>query len=175
MVALSFALHSTIMLHLSSGQGFLLEHSQLWSSSLPSPQDVSSLLTAVPPWVCSPNPMFQHTAPVPTSGHPSQAGVHRAVARTICVGLTLSCLPQTCCWALLQTPEDPLLSQLISPPVRGLTQMQEHLLTFSSPPGVQVLSCFLSSFFPFFLSSYPVMWGPFLIFQFLALLTCFSL
>ena len=53
------------------------------------------------PQVCSPEPMFQHPAPVHTSRHTSQAGACRAVARTICVGLTLSCLPQTGCCTLL--------------------------------------------------------------------------
>ena len=38
---------------------------------------------------------------------PSQAGARRAVARTICVGLSLSCLQQTSCWALLRAPKLP--------------------------------------------------------------------
>ena len=57
----------------------------------------------------------------------------------------LSCLSQTCCWALLWTPKAPLLSQLISLPGMELPQMWEPRLTFSSLPRVQVLSCFLSS------------------------------
>ena len=57
----------------------------------------------------------------------------------------LSCLSQTCCWALLWTPKAPLLSQLISLPWMELPQMWEPRLTFSSLPRVQVLSCFLSS------------------------------
>ena len=40
-----------------------------------------------------------------------------------------------------------LLSQLISPSVRGLPQMWEPLCCFSSPTGEQVLSHFLSSSF----------------------------
>ena len=116
------------------------------------------------PCICSPNPMFQHPTPVHNGGHLSQAGACRAVAQTICVGLTLSCLPQAGCCALLRAPKAPLLSQLISPPVRGLPWMQESLLSFRSPPGVQVLTRFLSSFFSLFLSSYPVMQGSFLSF-----------
>ena len=87
--------------------------SLLWQSGLP-PQAflVVELLTPLrlsplsqqqsPPQVCSPNPTFWHPAPVCTCRHPSQAGAHRgAVARTICIGLTVSCLPQTSCRALL--------------------------------------------------------------------------
>ena len=52
----------------------------------------------------------------------------------------------------LIAPETPLLSQLISLPVRGLPQVWEPLVSFSSPLGVQVLSCFLSSSFSLLLS-----------------------
>ena len=48
-----------------------------------------------PLWVCSPNATCQHPAPLCTRRCPTQAGVSRAVAQTICVGLTLSRLPQT--------------------------------------------------------------------------------
>ena len=72
-----------------------------------------------PPQVYSPNPTFQHPDSVHTGRHPSQAGVCRAVARTICVRLALSCLPQTGCCSLLRALEAPLLSQLISAPVRA--------------------------------------------------------
>ena len=106
-----------------------------------------------PPRVCSLNPMFQPPAPMCTSRRLSQAGPRRAVARTTFIGLTLSCLPQTGCCSLLQAPESPLLSQLMSPQVRGLPQVWAPLLTFSSLPGAQVPSCFLSSSFPLLLSS----------------------
>ena len=76
------------------------------------------------------------------------------MAQTICVGLTLSCLPHTGCCALLQAPEAPLLSQLISSPMRGLPQMRKPLLFFSSPPTrgagpipLPFLFLFPSSFF----------------------------
>ena len=62
---------------------------------------------------CSTQP---HSVPADVT----QAGPCMAAAWTIHVGLTLSCLPQTCYCALLQASEAPSLSQLISPPVRGL-------------------------------------------------------
>ena len=49
--------------------------------------------------VCSPVPTFQLSAPMCTDGHMSQSGTWRAVARTICIGL--SCLPQTGHFTLL--------------------------------------------------------------------------
>ena len=72
-----------------SGPLRLSPHSQLQSS----------------PRVCSPIPTFQLSAPVCTGGHTFQSGVHRAVARTVCVGLTLSCLPQTGHFILLLQPQ----------------------------------------------------------------------
>ena len=56
------------------------------------------------PWVCSPNPTFEHPAPVHINRYMSQAGTCRAMAWTICVCLILLRLPQTSCWALLQWP-----------------------------------------------------------------------
>lgn len=56
------------------------------------------------PQVCSPIPMFQLPDPVHTSRHISQAKARKAVAWTICVGLTLSCLPQTGHVTLLLQP-----------------------------------------------------------------------
>ena len=104
------------------------------------------------PQVCSPNPTFQHPAPVHTSRHTTQAGACRVVSWTTSVGLTLYCLPQTGCCALLQAPDTPLLSQLISPLAMGVPWVQEPLLSFRSsrsPHRAQLPSCFLSSFFPF--------------------------
>ena len=51
--------------------------------------------------LCSPNSTFQHAAPILT-GDTSTAGAHRAVARTVRVGLTLSCLPQNSCCTLFR-------------------------------------------------------------------------
>ena len=61
MVAPPFLCHSTMVLLLcaSSVAGFLQEHSQLWSSSIPSPQAFSLQPTAV---LCSPNHTFQRLA-----------------------------------------------------------------------------------------------------------------
>ena len=50
------------------------------------------------------------------------------------------------CHSVLPVPKARPLSPLISLLVRGLPQMQEPLLTFSSSPGVHVPSNFLSSF-----------------------------
>ena len=68
----------------------------------------------------------------------------QGIAWTMCVGLTLSCLPQTGCCTLFWAP---LLSQLISLPVRELPQMWDPLLSFSRPQGHKCLpASFPSSF-----------------------------
>ena len=54
------------------------------------------------------------------------------------------------CHSVLPVPKARPLSPVISLLVRGLPQMQEPLLTFSSSPGVQVLSNLLSSLSSFF-------------------------
>lgn len=99
MVALPFARHSTVVFCFHGGLGSLQENSWLQSSSLLSPQAVSSQ----PITVTSLDLLSKPHAPAPicTSGHLSQARAHRAERGTSCVGLTLSCLPQTCCCALL--------------------------------------------------------------------------
>ena len=83
---------------------------------------------------------------------PFQAGVHKAVAHTISVGLILSCCHRLVAGLSSEPHKTPVLSQLISPPVRGHPQMREPPLTFSCLPGVQVLSCLLSSSFSLLLS-----------------------
>ena len=95
MAALPPAHHSTMALPFCSDQGFLHEHSGLWSSSLPSPPRLSPHSQQQSPlWVCSPNSTFPRV-------HWWTPASAWAVAWTIPVGLTLSCLPQTGCWALL--------------------------------------------------------------------------
>ena len=83
-------------------------------------------------------------------------------APTVCARLCLFCPPQPSCCALLQVFEAPPLSQLISPPVRGLARVRKPFLFRSSFPWAQVLSRFLSLslsfFFFFFLLSYPLTW-----------------
>ena len=54
------------------------------------------------------------------------------------------------CHSVLPVRKARPLSPVISLLVRGLPQMQEPLLTFSSSPGVQVLSRLLSSLSSFF-------------------------
>ena len=107
------------------------------------------------PWVCPLKPEFQHPAPACTSWCERQAGECRQVARTLCAGLALLCLPQTGCCTLLPASEAPFLSWLISLPVKGLPRVQEHFLFHSSLPGVQILSWFPFLFFPFIP---PLMW-----------------
>ena len=55
--------------------------------------------------VWSPISMSQNPAPLCTNRHKSQAGVCWSMAWTICVGLTLSCLPHTSHFILLQQPQ----------------------------------------------------------------------
>ena len=93
MVALPPVHYSTVVPCFYGILGFLHKHSQLWISSLPSPQAVCSQPTAVLSEVCSPISTFHLSAPVCTRGHMSQSWVLKAVAQTVCVGLTLSCLP----------------------------------------------------------------------------------
>ena len=50
-----------------------------------------------PPWVCSPNPTFQHQTPLCTWRHTSQPEECRPTAQNMRANLTLSCLPQTGC------------------------------------------------------------------------------
>lgn len=59
---------------------------------------------------------------------------------TICAGLSPLCPPQT---SLIQGSKAPRLSQLISPPVRGLPSKWKPFL-FSSLPGLLAPSWFLS-------------------------------
>ena len=102
--------HWTIMLHFCHILGFLQEHSWLQSSSLPSPQAFSLQPTSVlSPGLFS-KPCIPASAPLSTGGYPSQAGAHRVVAWTICVGLTLSCLPQTRYGPLFWASEAPCWS-----------------------------------------------------------------
>ena len=75
-----------------------------------------------------------------------------AVARTIQVGLTLSCLPLTSCCTLPQAPRAPFLTLLISLLVKGLPQVQDFFFSFSSSPlprstGPVLLALFFLSFF----------------------------
>ena len=87
---------------------------------------------------------------------------NNAVAWTLCVGLTLSSLPQTACFTLLPAaPDAPPLFHLISLLVRAFLDMGTSplpLLPYKSHPSCPLL------FLLFFLSSYLAMWGSFLSF-----------
>ena len=102
--------HSTVVPCFYGSLGFLHKHSWLWISSLPSSQAVSSAANSsfAPRFAlqsaCSSSQRLP-PPPVCTSRHTSQSGAPRAVARTICVVLTLSYLPQTSRFILLQQPQ----------------------------------------------------------------------
>ena len=100
------------------------------------------------PWVCSPNPTFQH--PDPSTPGDTQLSLG-------CTGCSMdhahrshSVLPSTD--QLLHSPLSPWNSFWVPADfpnweVRGFLCVQELLLTFGSPPGVLVPSHFLFSFF----------------------------
>ena len=167
MMAPPFVRHSTMALHFCGGPGFLHKHSQLWVFSLPSFQAISPQLTSVlspgllsKPHIPAPSPRLHPQTHLPGSGEQGCGKDHLCRSHSV-----LPATDRLLC-SLLITPEAPLLSQLISPPVRVLPWMWEPPLFFSSPPGSQVLSHFLSSsFFLFFLSSYLFMWGSFFSFS----------
>ena len=106
----------------------------MWISSLPSPQAVSCQPTAV----LSPGLLSKTHLPTPSphphwrthvSGWGPQGWGMDHLCRSHSVLLATD-------WLLCPPPvalEAPLLSQLISPPVRGLPLIWESLLSFSSP------------------------------------------
>lgn len=143
MVALPFLCQSTMTLHFYDGLGFLHKDSQMWSSSFPPLQAVSPQPTSILSMSLLSKPLRHHQAPICTSGNTSQAGACRAMAQTICVCLTLFCLPQTSFYALLQASEEPLLSQIICGWEGFLSQMWESLLSFNSPQGPDPLPLLL--------------------------------
>lgn len=81
MVALPFVRHSTMALAPMVTQASSPRLSSLWSSLLQEMLLHSQQLS--PPWVCSPNPTFQHPALLCTRRHTTQAGVCRGAARTM--------------------------------------------------------------------------------------------
>ena len=101
MAALPLAHHSTMVLHFYGILSFLHKNSRLQISLLLSHQAVSSQPTTVLSLGLFSKPHVPASSPLCTSGHTSQAEACRAVVRTICVSLTLSCLPQTSCCTLL--------------------------------------------------------------------------
>ena len=112
---------------------------------------VQSITVLIPglsskPRVLAPNPAL-------TSGHLSQAGMHRVAAPTIFAGFSLSCLPQTVVALSSLASEAPFLSQGTSLLVRMFPRVREPFFFFSSLPAAQVLSCFL-----FFFSTLLVPW-----------------
>lgn len=98
------------------------------------------------PCIQSPNPTFQHPAPVCSRRHTAQAGVYRAAAHTVCTVLPWFCPPQTGCCVSLWSAEGPLMPPADFPARNGLFWVQEPLFTFSPPSEVLVPSHFLFSF-----------------------------
>ena len=160
MVALPFVRHSTMALAPMVTQASSPRLSSLWSSLLQEMLLHSQQLS--PPRVCSPNPTFQHPALLCTRRHTTQAGVCRGAARTMSTVLCPAVHRPVVVFPSIT--KGPLLSQWLSLLGGCFFELQEPLLTFSSPPGVLVPSHFLFSFFLFFLLSYPVAWEPFLSF-----------
>ena len=115
---------------------------------------VSTQLTSVFPWICWLKHGLQHPAPIHTSRHMSPDDECKEVAKTVCAGLSLFCLPELTWCTLLWASAAPYLSQLTSWPVRGLHILRGTFFFYSSLPGGQALSWLL---FKYFLSSYPVM------------------
>ena len=93
--------------------------------------------------------LLQHPAPACTSRHVSQAGTWVAVAWTLWVGLSLSCLPQTSSCTLLWASEVSFLSLLISS-VRGFPRCGN--LSSPSAPSQEHRTHSASSFFFLLLS-----------------------
>ena len=96
-------------------------------------------------------PKFHHPVPTPTSTCVSRAGEHRMVAQTICVSLSLFCLPQTGCCALLRACKVPFVFRLISPLVKGLPRVRKpssFTVPSQGPGGTgSILIPFCFSFF----------------------------
>ena len=140
MVATPFASHSAMVLPFCGGPCFLHEHSWLWSTLLSFSQVSLHRQDQCPLRVCSANCTFQHPVLVWRAC--------RSVARTICVGLTLSCPPQTSCWACFWVPEAPLLS---SPCWRGDSPRCRNLSSPSAPcQGCRFYPASSPLHFPFF-------------------------
>ena len=123
----------------------------------------------LPPWVCSPNPTFQH----PTPSAPGDTRL-RLWCIELCHGPSAwVLLCPACHWPVAAFLSNPSLSQLIFPLGRGLSWVREPLLFFRSPPGVQAPAHFLCSLFisfvlPSYMGSFLVLLGvqgPLLVFS----------
>ena len=149
------ARHSTVAPFFYGSLGFFHRHSQLWISSLPSPQAVSLQPTAVGFALQSSHSSSQPPCAL-SDTHPVW-GMQGCGKDHLCRSYSVLSATHWPFRSLLTASDAPLLSQLISPSVRGLPRMWEPLLCFSSPSGAQIPSCFLSSSFPllsFILPSY---------------------
>ena len=127
-------------------------------SSLLSPQAVSSQPRAVLSLGLLPKPLVPAPSPRLHRGHTSQAG-----ARTVCVGLILSCHRPGAAFSCKSPQSSPSVPSDL-PAGEGVPRMQEPLLSFCCPSKGCRSRPTSSPLFPFFLSSYPVMRGSFLSF-----------
>ena len=90
-------------------------HSQLWTGQHSSPFRLSPCSQPQSsPQVCPLKPEFQHPAPTCTIRYMSPSGEYSKVARIVCVGLALFCLPQASCCTL------PWAFEALTLPVRVL-------------------------------------------------------
>ena len=158
--------HSTVAPCFHGRPGFLHKHSLLQISS-PRPFSLSPCSQQkFSPQVCSPIPTLQLSA---HSGHAHQ-WIHVPVWGTQGHGTDCLCSSHSVPSATdrpfhppLTASDVSLLSQLISLLVMGFPWMREPLLCFSSPPGLQVPSCFLSSSFSLLPSILPCYAGIFIV------------
>ena len=148
MVVLPPAHHSTVAPCFYGSLGFLHKHSQLQVTSLPSPLAVSSQPTAVLPLGLFSNPHVPALRPhVHRWTHVPLWDAQGCGTDHLCRSYSVLSATDQLFHAPLTASDAPLLSQLISSSVRGLPQIQEPLLCFSSSPSAQIPSCFLSSSF----------------------------
>ena len=128
------------------------------------PGDVASQPTAVPSLGLLSKPHFPAPSPaLYQETHNSGWGVQRgSMDHEHSSYFVLPSTDQLLCSPLIM--KGPFLSQWVSLLGGRFFELQDPLLSLSSPPGVLVPSHFLFSFFLFFLLSYPVALEPFLSF-----------
>ena len=143
---------------------FFCKPSQLWSSLLLSLQADFSQPTAVPSLGLLSKPHFPAPSPaLYQETHNSGWGVQRgSMDHEHSSYFVLPSTDQLLCSPLIM--KGPFLSQWVSLLGGRFFELQDPLLSLSSPPGVLVPSHFLFSFFLFFLLSYPIALEPFLSF-----------
>ena len=157
--------HSAVEPCFYGSLGFLHKHSCMRISSLPSPQAVSSQPTAVLPLgLLSNSHVPALSLRVHRRAHVPVWGAQGCGTDRMCRSHSVLSATDWPFHTPLTASDAPLLSQRISPSVRGRPQMWESLLCFSSPQGCRSHPTSSPLLFPFFLSAYLVMRGSFLSF-----------